>query len=292
MKENQVVLKRQKYSTWFKLDDVRPLAFFVILACLLGWMPYIFSALGAADIAAALGDNGSPTNLPFGPLVAAAIVSAFLGRAGLKNWWRRLTTFRAAPGWYILAFVAPVVIVSAAVLANSALGAPLPTASQLSKWTDLPGLFVVYLIFVGIGEEAAWTAFAAPLVLSRHKFINAWLILAAIRVFWHLPLMITGQLPWTMGIGGNIAFQFLMLWLFRRSSGVWLLAAVWHAMLNATSGGFFFQMVQGPDQARLGLLFTAAYVLVAAAVYLFDHSNLDMADEFSRAGAAGGTVVD
>ncbi len=145
---------------------------------------------------------------------------------------------------------------------------------------------------VGIGEEAGWTAFAAPLVLRRHKFINAWLILAAIRVFWHLPLMMTGQLPWTMGIGGNIAFQFLMLWLFRRSSGVWLLAAIWHAMLNATSGGFFFQMVQGPDQARLVLLFTAAYVLVAAAVYLFDHSNLDMADEFSRAGAAGGTVVD
>src|SRR5438034_10535671 len=148
VKENQVVLKRQKYSTWFKLDDVRPLAFFVILACLLGWMPYIVSALGAADIAAVLGDNGSLANWPFGPLVAAAIVSAFLGRAGLKNWWRRLTTFRAAPGWYILAFVAPVVIVSAAVLANSALGAPLPTASQLSKWTDLPGLFVVYLIVV------------------------------------------------------------------------------------------------------------------------------------------------
>ena len=99
MEENQVVLKRQKYSTWFKLDDVRPLAFFVILACLLGWMPYIVSALGAADIAAVLGDNGSLANWPFGPLVAAAIVSAFLGRAGLKNWWRRLTTFRAAPGW-------------------------------------------------------------------------------------------------------------------------------------------------------------------------------------------------
>jgi membrane protease YdiL (CAAX protease family) len=283
MKENQVVLKPQKDSTWFQLDDVRPLAFFVILACLLGWLPYIVSAVG--------GTNGSPANWPFGPLVAAVIVSAFLGRAGLKNGWRRLTTFRTAPGWYILALVAPVVLVSAAVLTNSALGAPLPTASQLSKWTDLPSLFVVYLITVGIGEEVGWTAFAAPLVLRRHTFINAWLILAAIRVFWHLPLLITGQLSWTLGIGGNIAFQFLMLWLFRRSSGVWLLAAIWHAMLNATSGGFFFQMVQGPDQTRLGLLFTAAYVLLAAAVYLFDHSHLDSADEFSRAGAAGGTVV-
>jgi membrane protease YdiL (CAAX protease family) len=252
MKEKEVVLKRQKDSTWFQLDDVRPLAFFIILACLLGWMPYIVSALGSAAIAAALGGtNGSPANWPFGPLIAAAIVSAFLGRAGLKNWWRRLTTFRAAPGWYILALVAPVVIVSAAVLANSALGAPLPTAAQLSKWTALPGLFVGYLVVVGIGEEAGWTAFAAPLVLRRHTFINAWLILAAMRVFWHLPLMISGQLSWTLGIVGNIAFQFLMLWLFRRSGGVWLLAAIWHAMFNATSGGFFFQMVQGPDQARL-----------------------------------------
>ncbi len=291
MKENQLILKRQKVSTWFKLDDVRPLAFFVILACLLGWIPYIVSAVGAADLAAALGDNGSPTNLPFGPLVAAAIVVAFLGRAGLKTWWRQLTTLRAAPGWYILAFVAPVVLVSVAVLTNAALGAPLPTTSQLATWTELPGVFVLYLLVVGIGEEVGWMAFAAPLLLRRHTFITAWLILAAIRVFWHLPLMINGQLSWTLGIGGDIAFQFLMLWLFRRSGRVWLLAAIWHAVLNTTGGGFFFHMVQGSDQARLGLLFTAAYVLMAMAVYLFDHSNLNMADEFSQARAASSTVV-
>jgi Type II CAAX prenyl endopeptidase Rce1-like len=289
MKENQVILKRQKDSMWFKLDEVRPLAFFFILACLLGWIPYIAASVGVADITATVGDNGSPANWTFGPLLAAAIVSAFLGRAGLKTWWRQLTTLRAAPGWYILAFVAPVVIVSAAVLANSAFGAPLPTASQLSKWTDLPGVFVLYLLLVGIGEEVGWTAFAAPLVLRRHTFINAWLILAAIRVFWHLPLMMTGQLSWTLGIGGDMAFQFLMLWLFRRSSGVWLLAAIWHATLNATGGEFFFHMVRGPDQARLGLLFTAAYVLMAVTVYLFDHRNLDSADECSRADEALGT---
>jgi hypothetical protein len=290
MKEHQVILKRQKDSPWFKLDEVRPLAFFVILACLLGWIPYISSAVGVADITATVGNNGLPANWTLGPLLAAAIVSAFLGRAGLINGWRRLTTFRAAPGWYILAFMAPVVIVSAAVLANSAFGAPLPTASQLAKWTDLPGVFVVYLLLVGIGEEVGWTAFAAPL-LRRHTFINAWLILSAIRVFWHLPLMLTGQLPLTLGIGGDIAFQFLVLWLFRRSSGVWLLAAIWHAMLNTTGGEFFFHMVQGPDQARLGLLFTIAYVLMAAAVYLFDHRHLDSADEFSRADEAFGSVV-
>ncbi len=291
MKENQVILKRQKDSMSFKLDEVRPLVFFVILACLVGWIPYIFAVVGAHDIAAALGDNGSPTNLPFGPLVAAVIVVAFLGRVGLKTWWHRLTTLRAAPGWYILAFVAPVVIVSAAVLTNSAFGAPLPTASQLARWTDLPGVFVLYLLLVGIGEEVGWMAFAASLLLRRHTFINAWLILAAIRVFWHLPLMINGQLSWTLGIGGDIAFQFLMLWLFRRSGRVWLLAAIWHAVLNTTAGGFFFHMVQGQDQTRLGLLFTIAYVLMAATVYLFDHSHLDSADESIRAGAAGGTVV-
>jgi hypothetical protein len=178
----------------------------------------------------------------------------------------------------------------AAVLANSAFGAPLPTASQLARWTDLPGVFVIYLLLVGIGEEVGWTAFAAPL-LRRHTFINAWLILAAIRVFWHLPLMISGHLSWTLGIGGDIAFQFLMLWLFRRSGRVWLLAAIWHAMLNTTGGEFFFHMVQGPDQARLGLLFTIAYVLMAVTVYLFDHRHLDSADEFSRADEAFGTVV-
>lgn len=75
-------------------------------------------------------------------------------------------TFRTALGWYALAILAPVVVIVVAVLANHALGAPLPTPARLAKWPDLASWFVFFLIFVGVGEEAEWTAFAAPRLLT------------------------------------------------------------------------------------------------------------------------------
>jgi len=252
-------------NTLIRPIRANPLVFFVIFACFFGWILFIASALGA-DV--------SPDGMPLGPIVAAAIVVACMGRTELKKWGRRLVTFRASPGWYALALTAPVAIIIAAVLANYALGAPLPTRSQLTGWPDLLGTFVFILIFIGIGEEAGWTAFAAQRLLGRYTFLTAWIIMSAIRVFWHLPLMLAGDLPWVLGIGGNTAFQFLLLWIFKRSGKVWFLAAIWHTVLNTTGGSFFFQMVQGDDQVRLAVLMTAGYVLVAVGVFLLDRHRL------------------
>ena len=207
--------------------------------------------------------------MPLGPIIGAAIVAACLGRSEFKQWGRRLVAVRAGIGWYALALLAPVVIVTGAALFNYALGAALPTPSQLAIWTELPGTFVFFLIFVGIGEEAGWTAFAAPLLLQRKTFCQAWLILSAIRVLWHVPLMLSGDLPWVLGIGGNIAFQFLVLWLFQRTER-WFLAAIWHAALNTAGGTFFFRLVQGKDEARLAVLMAVGYAVAAIAVFLFN----------------------
>jgi membrane protease YdiL (CAAX protease family) len=226
----------------------------------------------------AMGAGIEVGQFPLGPILAAAIVSAGLGRSGLRQWGRRLRTLRSAPGWYAIAVLAPIAILAAAVVANSALGAPLPTAPQLSQWTGLGGTFLGMLIAIGIGEEAGWTAFAAPLLLERHRFVPAWLILASVRSLWHLPLMLQGDLSWALGIAGNFAFQFLVLWLYRRT-GVWFLAALWHATLNTVGGSFVFQMVEGVDQERLGLLMVAGYWLAAIAVLVFDRRSLDLRSE-------------
>ena len=201
--------------------------------------------------------------------MAAALVAAALGRAHLRAWGRRLITVRTSPGWYLLAFLAPVAIMAVAVLVNAMFGAPLPTAAQLSRWTALVPTFLAFFVFIGIGEEAGWTAFAAPLVLERHRFITAWLILAAIRTAWHIPLMLSGELDPVVGIAGNFAFQFLVLWLWRRT-GVWWLAAIWHTTLNIVGGQFLFRMVEGRDQVRLGVLMVAGYSVLALAVWILD----------------------
>ncbi len=242
-----------------------PLVAFTVLACLFGWVFFI---------ARAFGPDVEPNGFPVGPIIAAAIVTAVLGRAELKAWARRLVAVRGAPVWYAAAVAIPVGIILAIVAINAALGAPWPTALQLALWTTLPGEFLGILILIGIGEEAGWTAFAAERLLDQSSFLKAWLVLAAMRIVWHLPLMLSGNLPWVLGIVGNAAFQLLVLWLFVRSGRQWFVAAVFHSVLNVVGGSFFFQMVEGPDNARLGLLMALAYALVAAGVYFLDRDRL------------------
>lgn len=236
-----------------------PMLSFLALACLFGWSNYIFAALG-------VGEN--PENIPLGPVVAALVVLACQGRSSLAAWWKQIRTWRAAPGWYALAVLTPIVVHVSIVMINHGLGAPLPTAEQLSRWPEIPVTFLVMLVLVGLGEEAGWTAFAAPVLLSRHGLIGAWAILSAMRICWHLPLMIGGQLPWTIGIVGNAGFQMIVLVMLTASGGRWSLAAVWHATLNAFGGAFFFTMVTGADQARLGLLLSAAYAVLGIAALI------------------------
>ena len=249
-----------------RLVRSHPMAAFAVLACLFGWSSYIAAALG-------LGSN--PGNNPLGPGVAALVVVACQGRAALSSWWRRLRSWRASPDWYALAVLVPLAVDLIIVLINHGLGAPLPTTAQLSHWPELPVIFVVNLVLIGIGEEAGWTAFAAPLLLHRHGMLRTWAILAALRIVWHLPLMLTGSSGWVMGIVGNAAFQLVLLQLFRASGGQWSLAAVWHASLNTFGGSFFTAMVIGADQARFGLLLTAIYALLAVlAVVLYRYHDM------------------
>jgi membrane protease YdiL (CAAX protease family) len=231
-----------------------PVSAFGILACLFGWNLYGFAAFG-------IGSN--PENMPLGPVIAALVVTACQGRAELFAWGRRLRRWAASPWLYVLAVGAPIALHVIIVLVNHLFGAPLPTTDQLGAWSEVPVNFLIMLVAVGLGEEAGWTAFAAPILLRRHGLWGAFAILASLRIFWHLPLMIAGDMPLVLGILGNAGFQLIVLQLMRHSHGAWTLAAVWHATLNAFGGSFFFTMVTGADKDRLGVLLGVVYALAA-----------------------------
>ncbi len=221
-----------------------PLVVFTALACLFGWSIFIAAGLGA---------DTEADNMPLGPIAAAAIVSALLGRTAFRGWARRLRRWDAPARWYAVAVLAPLAINALIVLVNHLFGAPLPTGAQLSAWPNVLSSFVVMLIMVGIGEEAGWSAFAAPM-LGHRRFLTRWAVLSVIRIGWHLPLMVSGMLPWNIGLIGNAAWQLIVLCILESTDGRWSLAAVWHTTLNVTGGQFVFQMVHGADRDRLGLL--------------------------------------
>jgi hypothetical protein len=83
--------------------------------------------------------------------------------------------------------------------------------------------------------------------------------MSALRIFWHLPLMIGGQLPWTAGIVAQAGFQMIVLVMLSARGGRWSLAAVWHASLNALGFSWFFSMVSGADLERLSTIQWVAY---------------------------------
>lgn len=252
-----------------------PLLSMVLLACILGWSPYLVTAL--------TGGSGAE-NLPLGPLFATLVVVACQGREDLRTWARRVRNWRAAPRWYALAVLAPLTLQLLIVVANHGWGAPLPTSEQLADWPQVLVTFLTMLVFVGIGEEAGWTAFAAPILLRRHRLLVAWVLAAGMRILWHLPMMLSGDLPWVLGTVGNAAFTMVTLQVLMASAGRWSLVAVWHATLNAVGGLFFFTMVSGDDQARLGFLLAGLYSVVAVAVHLAGGRNLTLQGEPSPRG--------
>jgi membrane protease YdiL (CAAX protease family) len=214
------------------------------------------------------GSSNGPIE-PFGPAIAAFIVVAVSGNAELRRFARTVVNLKASPAWLVAAVLTPIVMVVAAVTVNTMLGAPAPTGSQLAGWTELPVVFLGMFLFVGLGEEIGWTAFGAPRALNARHFLVAAAILTGIRSFWHLPVLMTGELQWVMVIG-TVAFQILILWMYRRSGGRWFPAALFHATVNTVGGPFFFGMVEGPDLARLATIFSIGYALLAIAVLLVD----------------------
>jgi hypothetical protein len=240
-----------------RLIRSHPLLAFVVLACLVGWLPYMLAATRVGS---------EPENFPLGPLVAAVIVTACCGREALATWGRRVRSVRLPLVWLAVALLLPAAMHAVQVLINHSFGAPLPTSAQLAGWTSVPGSFVTFLILVGVGEEVGWTAFATPLLLQKYSFGTTFAVMAVIRIGWHLPMMLTGNLPWLLGTLGNAGFQLVLLCLYRFSGDRWSTAAVAHASLNALGGPFLFQMVTGADRARLAVIMAVAYALLGLAL--------------------------
>lgn len=159
-----------------------PLATFIVLAYLLSWLIVL------------------PTGgmlLPHGPFIAALIVSACIaGKAGTKTFIAQVFRRGAKLRWYALALALPIGITFAAAGLNLLLGADAPAAIDWS--TPLLALPIM-LLFSGMWEEPGWTGFVLPRLLDRFadQRLGFWissLLMAGIRVGWHLPLMLYGQI--------------------------------------------------------------------------------------------------
>jgi len=237
------------------------LPIFFILAYALSWAPSLFEAHSL---------------LPLGPLFAALIVLAFLGRSNMKDFLRHIVQWRVDAAWYALVLLLPVIGTSLAVGINLLLGTDAPTWERIPPLSDLPGTFIFILLFIGLGEEPAWRGFALPRIMNGRNAFVASLILAILHIIWHLPLFgsefdSTNILPWILGLTG---FTIVSTWMYNRTQGNLLLPTLFHTSVNVTSNYLFGTLFTGTDLIHLWWLWAGFWWVIALVVLVRTESNL------------------
>ncbi len=239
---------------------------FFLLSCLLSWWTVPLM-------------NGMI--FPFGPLLAALIVSAAtLGRQGVSRWWRAGTRWRVSWEWYL---VGPAIIIGyqgLAYILNLRLGA------SITNPLAIPSLAIILqlLIIGGQWEEPGWTGYALPKVLehatnrfSKNNALFAVLSLGVLRSLWHLPLYIYGHIPWFDIFIFVIAFQILVTWLFKQSGGSLPVVMLFHFSSNLV-GATISPVFTGMARVTYYALFMGIAVLLAAVVAAYMQTSRALLD--------------
>ena len=237
-----------------------PLIVFFVLAYVFSWWPWPLYAFGLSP---------SPI-IAFGPFLAAILVLALTtGKGGVVTLLRRMVRWRVRPVWYAVALLLPVAISGGAALLNVVvLGASAPSPAELGAWSGLVPTFFLQLLVPGIGgawEEPGWRGYALPKLQGGHSALLASLILGVVWAFWHLPLMVIGQIHLSDPVY-IVAWSVVLTWVFNNTNGSVLIAMLMHNIHNVISGGYFSAMFSGADWVRQGWLLVALWCAVAAIV--------------------------
>jgi hypothetical protein len=236
-------MRRQTFSNKYELP-----AFF-LLTYLLSWWSAPFT-------------NGQI--IPYGPALAALIIIALTrGKKGLREWWYRITNWRVAWYWYVLAPGIVLCYQGVAFVLNRLLGA------NISHPLALPsiGTLIELLLLGGWWEELGWTGYALPKMLECHAarpngMLIAALVLGAFRAAWHLPLFLYGHIHWFDIFFFEIAFQLIITWLYVSSSGSVPVVILFHFTSNVF-GAVMSPVFAGAARTSYYAFFMALAVLVA-----------------------------
>ena len=247
----------------FRLSSVvkgHPLITFFVLAYALSWLAWPVWAAGLYP---------NPV-FSFGPFLAALVVLAIThGKTGVGGLLRRMVRWRVGLRWYAVALLLPPGLAAAATLLNVfMLGAQAPSSAELGGWTGLVPLFFLIVLIPGLGgtwEEPGWRGYALPRLQDGRSALIASLILGVLWAFWHLPLMVVGQVHYS-DLVNVIAAAIVFTWVFNNTSGSVFIAMLMHATNNTVSGSFFSQMFSGADSVRWAWMIAAVWCVAAIVV--------------------------
>lgn len=247
-------------SAWRAVVSRNQLLLFIALAYALSWWAAPFA-------------QGSL--IPHGPALAALIVvGLYEGRSGLRQFWRRCANWRAG-WWYLIGPALVAAYLLAAYLINRMLGASVTTSPQLPTAAVLLNL----LLLGGLWEEPGWTGYALPALQERFAqrrdgVLVATLLLGIVRAFWHLPLVLSGAIPWFDAVFISLALQVIISWVYNRSNGSVPAVMVTHFTSNVLAGSTMLPMFSGNEKSTYYVLFVLCACLIALAILWRSHFRL------------------
>jgi len=170
----------------------------------------------------------------YSPAIAAIALVAFHGGwVATRALLRRVTLWRASPGWYLGIFVGvPALFLTGAAWKGTLFEEPLPFDDLRSALAA-----IAFMLLLGPVEEIGWRGFAQPLVQRRLAPLWAGLAVGAVWGVWHLPAFFldgTPQSAWGFApfFGGTIALAVIATGLLNRSGGSILLPMLFHFQVN------------------------------------------------------------
>lgn len=176
-----------------KARQIKALLTFVALTFGLSWgLAWTSTLVEPAALSEAL-----YTLCGFGPSLAALItVRIWDGRAGLGNWLRRCLMWRLRISWYLLAFLAPPVVMLAALGLHVALGGMVPQSPAIAQPGLIVSTFALILLIGGpFSEEFGWRGYALPVLAGRFGWRAGSLIIGVVWGLWHAPLFFIPGAP-------------------------------------------------------------------------------------------------
>lgn len=170
--------------------------------------------------------------------VAAVTVTTVVGgRAGLRDFAARFAIWRLSPAWYAVAVLLPALPALAAVALYSLAGGQ-PQVGALVPLAATVPLLLTQTVTHLLTEEAGWRGFALPRLRSRFSPLGASLILGSLWAAWHLPLFFLIASRQSYPFAGFavqvLSITIVMTWLFDRTRGSVLIAALFHAAMNTS----------------------------------------------------------
>jgi hypothetical protein len=112
-------------------------------------------------------------------------------------------------------------------------------------------------------SRAAAARVEGTVLLRRRSALVASAVLGVLWALWHVPLFLTGFLPWP-DAALVFALSFVFMAIYLRTAGSVLIAFLLHASING-AGEFFVGLFTAGDRVRMYWIMTALCAVVAVA---------------------------